>query len=96
MDGNVRILLGLLSALCIIGAIISVVFMIYYFFAMHAGVREERRNILPFLGPFQLFIPQLWDERGNRARVRLIICILLFGAFFGATALIFHLGSMPN
>lgn len=91
MDGNIRMLLGFFGILCLVGGIVSVVFMIYYFFAMHAGVREERRHIIPFLGPFQLFIPQLWDERGNRARIRLLICFLLFFAFFGAVMLILRL-----
>jgi len=91
MDENIRMLIVFLGILCLIGGIASVVFMIYYFFAMHAGVREERRNILPFLGPFQFFIPQLWNERGNRARIKLLICFLLFFAFFGALTLILKL-----
>jgi hypothetical protein len=65
--------------------------MVYYFFAMHAGARAEKKHILPFLGPFQLFIPQLWDERGNRARIRLIVSILLFAAFFGGGMLLLKL-----
>lgn len=80
-----------MALICLIGGITSTVFMIYYFFAMHVGVRPERKQALPFLGPFQLFVPQLWDESGNRARIRLVISILFVAAFFGAGMLLLKL-----
>lgn len=86
-----RALVGAASFICLIGGSVSIVLMLYYLFAMHAGVRAERMYLLPFLGPFQLFIPQLWDESGNRARIRLIAFTLLSAAFYGAGMLLLKL-----
>jgi hypothetical protein len=58
------------------------------FFSMVGSAKPEKKTLLPFLGPLLFFIPQLWDEMGNRARIRLIICILLFVIFFGALTLL--------
>ena len=69
----------------------SVLSAIYYFLVMQGSVRQERKPLLPFLGPFQLIIPQLWNATGNQARIRLIICLLLFGIFFGALTLLMNL-----
>jgi hypothetical protein len=80
----IRVLAGAATLICLIGGVVSILFALYYFFAMHAGVRPEKKYIVPFLWPFQLFIPQLWRESGNRARVRFLISVLLFCIFFGA------------
>jgi len=75
----VRVMFGVLGIICILVGITAVLFASYYIAVMQRGVRPERRSLfLPFLGPLQLLIPQLWTEDGNRARIRFLICILVF------------------
>ena len=83
-----RIFLGVLAFMCLAGAAASILFGIYYGTMMHGNVKPGAKPLLPFTGPFQLLIPQLWNEEGNRARTRLIISLLLFGVFFGACFLL--------
>ena len=84
----IRVLLGIVGMACLLGAIVSVLFGIYYVGVMHRGVKPDKKPFLPFLGPFQLFIPQLWNEEGNRARGRFLVCISLFLLLFGTVSLI--------
>lgn len=84
----IRSALGVLGITCLFGGILSTFFMIYYLIVMHSCVRPEKKRILPFLGALQLFLPQMWNERGNRARTRLMISILAFAFFFSAVAVI--------
>jgi hypothetical protein len=83
-----RLFLTALGLMCLFGGMISALLMVYYMFAMHGSVKPDKRPLLPFLGPFQLVLPQLWDEIGNRARVRFMISALSFGFFFACTALL--------
>jgi len=84
----VRTFLGVLSFICLAGAAASMLFAIYYFSRMHRNVKPGAKPLIPFTGPFQFLTPQLWNEEGNRARVRLIIALFLFGLFFGAGFLV--------
>jgi hypothetical protein len=79
---------AILGIICLCGAMISVLFMVYYLIAMQTNVRPEKKRILPFLGPLQVFLPQMWNVRGNQARNRLIISILVFAVFFSTVAAI--------
>ena len=85
-----RIILGILYFGCLLGGAISIVFVIYYHFAMDANVKPRSKPFLAFLGPFSLMLP-LYNEEGNRARIKFVICVLLFGVFFGTCALILKL-----
>jgi hypothetical protein len=80
-----------LGVLFILGGIVSTLLMLYYFFSMLGCVKPEKRRLIQFLGPFMLLFPQLWDDRGNRARKLTILFALLFGVCLGAEALIMHL-----
>ena len=88
-----RVVIG---GLCLVGGFVSTALMLYYFFFMLGSVKPEKKRYLPFLGPFALFIPQLWDEGGNRARVRVFVFALLFGACFGAMALVINFLPLPE
>ena len=87
---TVRIFLFVVYLICMAGGVASTLFAIYYFFTMHANVKPGAKPLIPFTGPFQFFIPQLWNQEGNRARVRLIVSLLLFGLFVGAVFLMLN------
>jgi hypothetical protein len=80
-----------LGVLFILGGIVSTLLMLYYFFSMLGFVKPEKRRLIHFLGPFMLLFPQLWDDRGNRARKFTILFVLVFGVCLAAEALIMHL-----
>jgi hypothetical protein len=63
--------------------------LIYYFFSMMAGIRQEKRAVAQFLGPLILFMPHLFNEEGNSARLRTAICLFLLAVCFGAIAVTF-------
>jgi hypothetical protein len=63
---------------------------------MMGSVKPEKKQYLPLLGPFALFLPQLWDEGGNKARVRLFFSILMFGACFAGMALVINFLPLPE
>ena len=83
-----RHLLGALYFSSLIGGIACVLLMLYNFFAMLGYVKPEKKNTLPFLGPFALFMPPLWTEDGNKARKRVIVFALSFAICFGAAGLL--------
>ncbi|MGJ4993802.1 hypothetical protein ACQR0Z_05255 [Bradyrhizobium sp. HKCCYLS3077] len=71
------------APICFLGALVAVVVAIYSFFAMLQNERPDNSIWLTsLLGPLILFIPGLWTAEGNRARVRLIMSLLVFGACF--------------
>jgi hypothetical protein len=70
--------------------------MVYYFFFTLGSAKPDKKRYLPFLGPFAFFLPQLWDDGGNKARVRLFLSVLLFGACFGGLALAINFLPPPN
>jgi hypothetical protein len=70
----------------LIGAAMSLLFSIYNFIVMLAGVKQEKKKIINFLGPFILFIPQLYDDIGNKARLRALLYIVLMVVFVIAVA----------
>ncbi len=88
-----RVVLG---SLCLVGGFVSTALMLYYFFFMLGSVKPEKRLYLTFLGPFALFLPQLWDEGGNRARLRVFLFALLFGMCFGGMALVINFLPLPE
>jgi hypothetical protein len=67
-----------------IGFAISFGLFCYNFVVMLAGVKQEKKRIIQFLGPFAFFLSELYDDIGNRARVRAIIYILLAIIFVAA------------
>jgi hypothetical protein len=86
-EAMMRMLLGIVGLMCIVGGTVSTLLMVYYFFVMHGNVKPKAKPFIPFTGPFQLFIPQLWNEQGNSARMKLIVS-LCFMVFFILTALL--------
>lgn len=69
--------------------------MLYYLLSMYGGVKRGKNTLLHFLGPFMLFIPQLWDEEGNKARKKTLFFILLFGLCGGVLPLIVNIPPPP-
>jgi hypothetical protein len=64
------------------GGFLSVFFILYYFYTMLANVRPEKRNRMQLLGPFSFLLPNLWNDKGNSARIKLLISMFLFALFF--------------
>lgn len=75
-------ILGAVSLLCVLGGVFFTLCMAYFFFEMWTNARPEKKYLLPFIGPVILIFPQLWNERGNRARRNLIASGLLFLMLF--------------
>ena len=86
-----RLVLGIFGFACLVGGIVSTGLMLYYFLFMLGSGKPEKKQYSRFLGPLVFFFPQLWDEEGNRARVRTLVFALLFAACFGALALVHNL-----
>ena len=81
-------LLGILYFSSLVGGIACVLLMLYNFFAMLGCVKPEKKNVLPFLGPFALFMPQLWTEHGNKARKQVLLFAILLAICFGSAVLL--------
>lgn len=77
----------IVGLLCLGGCLLSTASILYYFFSMLAGVKPGKKRLAQAVGPFMLFMPQLWDEAGNRARIRTLFSALAFGICFGGVAL---------
>jgi hypothetical protein len=75
---------------------VSTLLMLYYFFIMEGNVKPGREWYSRFLGPFAFFFPQLWDEEGNRARVRTLVFALLFATCFAGLALVVNFLPLPG
>ena len=86
---------AVLGSLCLAGGFVSIALMVYYFFFTLGSVKPDKKRYLRFLGPLAFFLPQLWDEGGNRARLKLLLSTLLFGACFGGAALVDNLLRPP-
>ena len=70
---------------------------LYYFFFPLGSIKPDKKRYMNFLGPLGFFVPRSWyDEGGNRARVRLLLSILLFGACFAGMALVINLLPPPG
>ncbi len=65
-----------------VGAFLSALLMIYYTFVMFSGVKPEKRNWMNLLGPLSLFLPSLWNDEANSARLKLLISIFFFAFCF--------------
>ena len=87
-----RVILG---SLCLIGGFVATALMVYYLLFTLGSVKPDKKRYSQFLGPIALFIPHLYDEGGNRARVRLLFAILLFGICFSGLALVVNLLPPP-
>ena len=83
-----KLLTQISGVICILGGMASTMVMIYNFIFMLGCVRPEMKRYLPFLGPLILFLPFLWSEDGNRARVRALISTCVFAVFFACTGFI--------
>jgi len=81
-------ILGVSYLVCLFGGMIFTLLALYYLFVMLFNAKLERRRLLPFLGPLLLFLPQLWNDRGNGARIKVIVYIVLFAACFGSARFI--------
>jgi hypothetical protein len=55
----------------------SFILFMYNFVVMLGGVKQEKKRLINFLGPLAFAFPQLYDDIGNRARVKAIIYIFL-------------------
>jgi hypothetical protein len=86
-----RYSLGVVFFICFFSAVACFFLALYYFITMHGSVRPERKPLLPFLGPFHLLFPQLWNKTGNRARVMFMVCTLLFGLLFGVMTILLNI-----
>ena len=93
VNSMLRVALG---SLFLVGGFVSIALMFYYFFFMLGSVKPEKKRYLSFLGPFAFFFPQLWGEGGNRARVRVFLFAILFGACFGGMALVINFLPIPE
>ncbi|XUM23059.1 hypothetical protein ACRAVF_06460 [Bradyrhizobium oligotrophicum S58] len=78
-----NILIKAVVLICFAGAFVSVLVVLYSIIVLLANERPDnstwRRSLL---GPLILFIPGLWTDEGNRARMRFIYSSLVFGACF--------------
>ena len=88
------IFLRVLGIASLVGGILSILFAIYYWVVMHANVIPAKKKFLPFTGPLQFILPHLWNEAGNRARIKLILSFLIFGICFASNYL--FLGLLHN
>jgi hypothetical protein len=71
-----------LALACTAGGILSTLFALNCFFVMLREIKPDKKLVSLCLGPLALFISQLWTEQGNKARVRMLCLILLFGVCF--------------
>lgn len=69
------------------GAAACVLVGIYSVIEMRSEARIGKIPLL-LLGPFILILPQLFNDRGNRARKRLVLSSLLFFVLFGVCKLL--------
>ena len=87
-----RYALGGLAFVCLGGAAVSFLISFYNMLVMLSEPRSDSRKTLSlFLGPLALFIPQLWTDKGNRARKRFLFYSVLFGDFFSACYFLLHI-----
>jgi len=82
-------MLGELVLACIAGGILSTLFALNYFSVMLREIKPDKKVISQFLAPLALFSPQLWTEQGNKARIKTLCSILLFGVCFAGASAIF-------
>ena|SRR5579863_4194038 len=86
-DGLERHAIEILGLASIGGGMVASLVGIFYFRSMRSHVKPQKLGLLPFLGPAILLMPSLYDEIGNRARVRLIVSLLMLAFLFAVTAL---------
>ena len=82
--------IGILYFVCLVGGIVATLCMLYYFALMQKGVKGEKKSLTNVLGPLSLFIPQVFDEQGNQARIKMLYFMLLFGVCFAGAMLILN------
>jgi hypothetical protein len=83
-------ILGTLGVMCILGGIVATFSLLYYFFYLLGSVKPEKKRLLNFLGPLMLIYPDLFDEAGRRARLRLLVSAAAFAACLAGAAIISH------
>lgn len=60
------------------GVLISLAFMIWFFSEMKSHVRPEKESFAYFLGPAIFFMSWLWDDEGNKARIKFLVAAACF------------------
>jgi hypothetical protein len=70
-------LIDVMRVLFLAGGVASFMMASYNFVVMLAGVKQEAKRFINYLGPLAFIFPQLYDELGNRARVKALISIVL-------------------
>jgi hypothetical protein len=70
-------LYSVLGVLFIISASASFILFSYNFVVMLGGVKQEKKRLIHYLGPLVLFFPKLYDDIGNRERIKAIAYVIL-------------------
>ncbi|MGJ4925875.1 hypothetical protein ACQR1I_11185 [Bradyrhizobium sp. HKCCYLS2038] len=83
-----KLLTQISGLICILGGVASTLVMVYSFIFMLGCARPETKRQLPMLGPLILFLPSLWSEEGNRARMRVLISVCVFAVCYVCAAFI--------
>ncbi len=86
-----RLALAFFGVACFVGGLVSVLLMLYYFVFMLGSVRPGRKRYAKFLGPLVFVFPQLFDDAGNKARIKTLLFAALFAVSFGGLNLFHHL-----
>jgi len=86
-----RKVLGVLAFVSMFGFAVSISFAFYYFVLMLRNLKPEHKITANFLAPIAFFLPHLWNQSGNMARIKFLISILLCLLFLCAIALAFAL-----
>jgi hypothetical protein len=55
----------------------------YYFWATIGGIKEDKKWLLNWTAPFFLIFPLIWAADGRKARIRLLVSIVIFLLAFG-------------
>jgi len=85
-----------LGTLFLVGGLVSTLLMLYYFIFMLGSVRPEKKRYLPLLGPAMFLLPQLWDQAGNRARIRALLFVVMFAVCYAGIAFVVNFLPLPD
>jgi Na+/melibiose symporter-like transporter len=80
--------LGILYLVLVLGGVISTCLMGYFFLSMLGSARPDKRHHLKFMGPAILFLPNVWTDLGNKARIRTLIWVAVAGLCLAGLELI--------
>ena len=85
----------ILGSIFLIGGIVSAILMLYHLIFMFGCVKPEKKHYATLLGPFSFFIPNLWTEAGNAARLKTFAFASCFGIFFVSLMLVVRFLPLP-